>query len=362
VNRIQRPLAFIILLSKTTMKTIRCPQCNLVNWSTLDFCKRCSFDLAAIRVAAEQTATVASFGAQVQPNHHQNFSQPQPTTEHYPQPTQNNFPVQPHQQQSWGNQNTNQQNYGNGYANQQGFGNGNPNYQSRSFHGANVKTSSKMAIVSMILGIFSFPMINMFICGILALILAMGFGAVGGIVGMIIGLTIIPIGLITGIVALRKASKRPNEFGGKGFAIAGIALSGFGLVTLPMIAAIAIPNLLAARRAANEGSAISTVRTLASAEETYMATDSSKRCGDLNALGSKQLIDTVTASGTKSGYKFMIVNLPTGGCEINAMPLVSEGVSKSGERSFYSSSEEDWTIHAAKNNGKPASKSDPDIK
>jgi type IV pilus assembly protein PilA len=346
------------------MKTIRCPQCNLVNWSTLDFCKRCSFDLAAIRVPEEQAAAVAGFGAKVQPNHHQNFSQPQPTNEHFPQQTQNNFPVQAHQQQqqNWGNQNVNQQGFGNGFASEQNYGNGNPNYQSRSFHGANVKTSSKMAIVSMILGIFSFPMINMFICGILAVILAMGFGAVGGIVGMIIGLALIPIGLITGIVALRKASKRPSEFGGKGFAIAGIALSGFGLVTLPMIAAIAIPNLLAARRAANEGSAISTMRTLASAEETYMATDSSKRCGDLSALGSKQLIDNVTASGTKSGYKFMIVNLPTGGCEINAMPSVSEGVSKSGERSFYSSSEEDWTIHAAKNSGKPASKSDPDIK
>ncbi len=348
------------------MKTIRCPQCNLVNWSTIDFCKRCSFDLTAIRVPEEQTASVGSFAAQPQTNNQQSFSQAQNAAENYSQPTQNNSAAQPfqsqqQQQQSWGNPNANQQNYGNGYSNQQNYGNTNSNYQNRSFHGANIKTNNKMAIVSMILGILSFPGINMILCTLFAVILGIVFGGAGAAIGVIIALLFIPIGLITGILALRKANKLPNQFGGKGFAITGIALSGFSILVIPMVAAIAIPNLLAARRAANEGSAVSTLRTLASAETTFMATDGKGQCGDLNTLGSKQLIDSVTAVGSKSGYRFIVTNLPMGGCELHATPMVSEGVSKSGTRSFYSSSEENWTIRAADKNGKTASKNDRTI-
>jgi type IV pilus assembly protein PilA len=44
------------------------------------------------------------------------------------------------------------------------------------------------------------------------------------------------------------------------------------VVIIGIIAAIAIPNLLAARRSANEGSATSTLRTLHGAQATYQAT------------------------------------------------------------------------------------------
>ena len=44
------------------------------------------------------------------------------------------------------------------------------------------------------------------------------------------------------------------------------------VVIIGIIAAIAIPNLLAARRSANEGSAVSSLRTIHGASATYQST------------------------------------------------------------------------------------------
>jgi prepilin-type N-terminal cleavage/methylation domain-containing protein len=77
------------------------------------------------------------------------------------------------------------------------------------------------------------------------------------------------------------------------------------VVIIGIIAAIAIPNLLAARRSANEGSAISSLRTLHGAQMTYQATTGGGNySADLATLSSGGLIDSVLGSGTKSGYTF----------------------------------------------------------
>jgi type IV pilus assembly protein PilA len=94
---------------------------------------------------------------------------------------------------------------------------------------------------------------------------------------------------------------------------------GFSLIELLIvvaiiliISAIAVPNLLSARAAANESSAVGSLRTLDVANETYSSTYGVGYAPNLAALGpaasatsaSADLIDNVLATGTKTGYTF----------------------------------------------------------
>lgn len=129
---------------------------------------------------------------------------------------------------------------------------------------------------------------------------------------------------------------------------------GFSLIELlivvaiiGIVAAIAVPNLLSSKRAANEGSAISSMRTIHSCELTYQATTGVGDYGDLSALALVTLTDGVLGSGSKSGYNFVITPTPPGSVPAlyyaTAVPISPSGVARTGTRRFGVT--EDGVIH-----------------
>ena len=135
---------------------------------------------------------------------------------------------------------------------------------------------------------------------------------------------------------------------------------GFSLIELLIviaiiliIAAIAIPNLMRSKMAANEASAISSLRSIGTAQIAYNATfPSIGYASSLSVLGPPTgsacmaagdatsanacLVDNVLQTGMKSGYNFAISNTtgsPVTTFQVNSDPVTPGG---SGQRHFYS--------------------------
>ncbi|MGH9680723.1 MAG: prepilin-type N-terminal cleavage/methylation domain-containing protein [Candidatus Acidiferrales bacterium] len=123
---------------------------------------------------------------------------------------------------------------------------------------------------------------------------------------------------------------------------------GFSLIELLIvvaiiliIAAIAIPNLLRSKMAANEASAVGSLRTINTASVAYSTTYgnyptalSDLATGATVSSTSADLIDSVLASGIKSGYTFAYVGDTASNYQkytLNAAPVSSA----SGQRYFY---------------------------
>jgi type IV pilus assembly protein PilA len=130
---------------------------------------------------------------------------------------------------------------------------------------------------------------------------------------------------------------------------------GFSLIELLIvvaiiliIAAIAIPNLLRSRMAANEASAVGSLRTINTSAVTYSSTypgngypltlavmgGAAGTC--TAAVATACLLDQVLAAGTKSGYTFGLTGIagtPVVGYTTTAVPV---SLGNSGQRSFFS--------------------------
>ncbi len=155
------------------------------------------------------------------------------------------------------------------------------------------KQNSGKAIASVVLGVFALLLNILLLPGILAVVL--------------------------GHLAHSQIKHSAGSLKGEGMAIAGLVMGYLSFLMIPVfliIAAIAIPNLLRARIAANEASAVLSIRTIVRAEVTYASTYPAigYACSltDLDGEGqspsekSAGLIDSGLASGTKTGYRFTL--------------------------------------------------------
>ena len=122
----------------------------------------------------------------------------------------------------------------------------------------------------------------------------------------------------------------PKRLSDQGFSLVELLIV---VLIIGIIAQMAIPHLMQSKLAANEASAITTVRSVLNAETLYVTTVGSGRYATMGALVSGMLVDTVVGSSTKDGYVFSIsLGAADTSFAVDARPT---GYDTSGIRSFF---------------------------
>lgn len=120
------------------------------------------------------------------------------------------------------------------------------------------------------------------------------------------------------------------------------------IAVIGLVAAIAIPNLVASRRAANEASATSSLRTLFTANVSYSATAGNGNYAGLPAtvgitpltdLFAASYIDSSLSTGNKSGFSFIGTRIEPTQTELAkfyfaANPATPSGLLQTGTKRF----------------------------
>ncbi len=152
-------------------------------------------------------------------------------------------------------------------------------------------------------------------------------------------------GVILSFMANSRAASQPRVYGGKNMAITGIVLNLFAILVIPFFAAIAVPNLLAARRSANQASAVQTLRNIHSAQSVYESgIGMGQYAASLKELEKVQLLqsnviqldrvprqgyrivrfEAIPRTSTQAAHYFVVI-----------APVQDTGIGRSGNFSFY---------------------------
>jgi hypothetical protein len=191
-----------------------------------------------------------------------------------------------------------------------------------------------MSVAALFLGIM-----NLFLFGLF------GVGAIAGI--------------IVGFIALSKIRKAPTEYGGKGMAMAGLAMSGLSVILsfVAIIAAVSIPAILQKRTVSRETVILMDIKTVVQAEEIYKIKNG--KYAGIKELVESQDLSEYWGNELVNTYRFR-VNADDSAFEIFATP---SRYGPGGRRSFYTSSlnldKEIPVIHGADKGGAEANSRDP---
>jgi hypothetical protein len=143
------------------------------------------------------------------------------------------------------------------------------------------QTRNGLAVASLVLGIISIPTLGL-----------LGIGAI--------------IALVLGAIALKRMKKDPENYGGKGMAIAGIITSVISLLLVAVfgiLAAIMAPKVIQGLERTRETAALESLITIQSKEVQFLLMN--ERFGTLKELEEAGLLDQNYAKrAAASGYVF----------------------------------------------------------